>query len=115
MNRYRLTESGAADIVALLRDSRRMFGPIQVESYAGFIRAAIEMVADQPDRAGSWDRRDIAPGIRSFHVEHATGRRGAASHMLFYRCNQDEDGIVILRVLHQGMDAGRHVGPEPVR
>lgn len=107
MTKARLTKAAAADIKAILRESGKMFGPVQLERYAALIEAAIGMVAQQPARPASWERHDIADGVRSFHVEHAAGRRGAASHMLFYRT--DDLGVTILRVLHQSMDAGSHV------
>jgi len=71
------------------------------------------MVADDPERVGSRQRDDIAPGVRSLHVELAARRRHAASHILYYlrgRVDDGTDGVIIARVLYDGMDPLRHLG-----
>lgn len=107
MSRYRLTRAAAADVDAILRDSARMFGPLQRERYAMLLHRAAEWVADEPTRAGSRHRPDIAEGVRSFPAGLVAERAGAASHVLYYR--PDRDGVTILRVLHQAMDSLRHL------
>jgi toxin ParE1/3/4 len=101
--------------VAILRESARLFGPKQRERYANLIRAAAEMVAADPLRPGSRARNDLGTGVRSFHVELAARRRGAASHLLYYLpADQapDAGGIMILRILHEAMEPSRHLGAE---
>ena len=71
------------------------------------------MVAADPMRRGSRPRDDVAAGVRSFHIELAARRRGAAAHLLYYAQGQLDDGregVIILRVLHERMDPGRHIG-----
>ncbi|WP_281384623.1 type II toxin-antitoxin system RelE/ParE family toxin [Nitrospirillum iridis] len=104
--RYRLTSKAAVDIAEVLRHSERMFGPTQRHRYAALIHKAITMVAAEPDRPGSRSRPEIRPGLRSLHIEYAAGRRGAASHLLYYRVGSEE--IIVLRLLHEAMDASRH-------
>jgi len=109
---YRLTEVAADDIRSILRTSARQFGPMQRGLYAILIEKAAFMVAEAPERAGSRDRYDLAEGVRSFHVEHAAGRRGAAAHVLYYlrgALHDGSDGIVIARVLHERMHPALHV------
>ncbi|MGE5500353.1 MAG: type II toxin-antitoxin system RelE/ParE family toxin [Ignavibacteriales bacterium] len=103
----RLTPAAERDIRDILRDSARMFGPRQRDRYAGLIGAAVTLVAEDPERAGSRPRPEIGPNVRSFHVELAAPRGSAASHLLYYR--QDEAWVVILRVLHQAMEPSLHL------
>jgi toxin ParE1/3/4 len=73
------------------------------------------MVGEYPDRGGSRQRSDLGSGIRSFHVELAAARSGAAAHVLYYRVNESDPAlpsVLILRVLHQAMEPGRHLTRE---
>lgn len=110
--RYRLTRAADGDIEGILAESGRLFGPHQRERYARLIEQAVERVAEEPDRPGSRPRDDLSAGVRSYHVELAAGRRGAASHLVYFargRMADGGDGIVVLRVLHERMDPLLHV------
>jgi toxin ParE1/3/4 len=109
---YRLTEIAADDIVDILKESRRQFGPVQRDRYARLIAKAAEMIGDNPERVGSRKRDDLLDGLRSFHVELAAGRLGAASHVLYYLRDDGGDGVIILRVLHRRMDSVMHIGTD---
>lgn len=109
---YRLTEAADADIADILRETMQQFGPVQRGRYAALIEKAIEMVAEEPERPGSRPRDDLAAGVRSFHLELAAGRRGAAAHMVYYlrgRLDDGCDGVIIARMLHERMDPLRHM------
>jgi toxin ParE1/3/4 len=70
------------------------------------------MVAENPERPGSRQRDELASGVRSFHVELAARRRGAASHVLYYireHLDDGREGVVIARVLHDRMEPLRHL------
>jgi toxin ParE1/3/4 len=111
--RYRLTEIAERDVRDILRESARQFGPVQRRNYAALIDEAATLIADQPERPGSRMRDELADGLRSFHVELAARRRGAATHVLFYlegRLEDGRDGVIIVRVLHERMDPLRHIG-----
>jgi toxin ParE1/3/4 len=113
---YRLTPAAEQDIADILRETARMFGPMQRARYAALLGQAAELVAAEPARPGSRRRDDLGPGIRSFHVELAARRRGAASHILYYlqaRLEGGDEGIVIARVLHQSMEPARHLTDLP--
>jgi len=105
--RYQLTVPAEHDIRDILRDTAKMFGPRQVEIYAGLIERGIEMVAENPGRPASLDRSELAPGVRLLHLETAARRRGAAAHCLYYmkgRLSDGSMGIIVLRVLHEHME-----------
>jgi toxin ParE1/3/4 len=105
--RYRLTELADDDIKGILAYTLREFGPLQLEAYAKLIDEAAQMVGQSPMRPGSKARDELEGGVRSFHVELAAPRRGAASHVLYYVAGPMEDGTpgaIVLRVLWQGMD-----------
>ena len=73
------------------------------------------MVAADPMRRGSRPRDHVAAGVRSFHIELAARRRGAAAHLLYYVQGQLDDGhegVIILRVLHERMDPARHIAED---
>ena len=112
MSRYRLSEAADEDIDAILRETARSFGLRQRHRYAEIIRIGIDMVASEPERPGSKLRLEIHADIRSFHLELAAGRSGAAAHHLFYATHVfdgGESGVIILRVLHEKMDPRHHV------
>jgi toxin ParE1/3/4 len=109
---HQLTEAADQDLVDILRETGRQFGRLQRKRYAELIRRAIGMVAANPDRPGSRGRDDLAVGLRSFHVELASRRRGSASHVLYYlrgRLDGGRDGVIIARVLHERMEPLRHL------
>lgn len=105
--RHKLTEPAERDIRGILRDTIKMFGPMQMQAYARLIDGGIEMVADSPDRQSSLERSELVPGVRLLHLELAAGRRGAAAHCLYYMTGKLSDGstgTIILRVLHEHME-----------
>jgi toxin ParE1/3/4 len=113
---YRLTPAAEQDIADILRDTARMFGPLQRARYALLLAGAADLVAEAPERVGSRRRDDLGPGIWSFHVELAASRRGAASHVLYYipaRFDDGSNGVVIARVLHKSMEPARHLTDFP--
>ena len=111
-HRYRLSRRAVADFESILRESERSFGTAQRRRYESLIAQAAVLIAQDPQRGGSKARDDIRPGLRSFRVERASGRRGAASHVLFYLVGTFDDGvpgITIVRILHDRMDPERHI------
>nr|WP_247892877.1 hypothetical protein [Azospirillum baldaniorum] len=49
----------------VLRETRERFGAQQRDIYKALIAKAVEMVAADPARGGSWDRGRIVPGLRA--------------------------------------------------
>jgi len=104
---YEITEPAERDIRDILSQTLKVFGTRQLTVYADIIEAGITMVGDDPERGGSIDRSEIAPGVRVFHLELAAKRSGAASHCLYYTTGRMSNGVVgtlILRVLYETME-----------
>ena len=107
---YELTRLAVADVENILTNTLSEFGNRQLEFYENLIDKAACMVGDEPMRPSSKAREDLGPAVRSFHIEIAAGRRGAASHVLYYipRTGEEtEAGVTVLRVLWEGMEPGR--------
>ena len=118
MTSYRLTRRAAADITAILRDTAQRFGSTQRDTYATLMQTAALRLATDPTHPAARPRPDLAPDIRSYHLELAAARLGAASHILYFiptsygPTSHDTASITILRVLHERMDPTLHF-PQP--
>ena len=114
MARYRLSEPAKIDIAAILRTSEGLHGKEARIRYRACLTAAIRRVAADPEGRSTADRSELAPDIRSFHVRHSRDESREAPvanpvHVIFYRVAQP--GVVeIVRVLHDRMEPGRHIG-----
>lgn len=109
---FELAEAARVDVATILTETMRCFGPLQRRRYGELMEVAAEMTAANPNRPGSRSREDLASGLRSFSVERASRRRGAAAHVLYYvqaTLDAGHEGVIILRVLHERMDPARHL------
>ena len=113
---YRVTDAAKQDFRMVLRETLERFGTHQREAYKRLIAKAVTMVAEDPGRGGSRDRGTVVPGLRAFYLETAAGRRGAASHFLYYAVERPSDGparVIILRLLHESMEPAHHLAEAP--
>lgn len=116
MARYRLSEPAKADIAAILGRSEGLHGSEARVRYRACLTAAMRRVAADPAGRSTVDRRELAAGIRSFHIRHSREESREVPvanpvHVLFYRVMRP--GVVdIVRVLHERMEPRLHVGPE---
>lgn len=114
MPRFRLTASAKRDMSSILRASKNEHGNDARTRYAALLWAAMRRVAENPGGRSTADRGDLRPGIRSFHIRHSRDESREAPvanpvHVIFYRVIQP--GLLeIVRVLHERMEPGRHVG-----
>lgn len=88
MSRYRLTRAAAADLDGIWDYTVETWGTAQAEAYLTDLFACFDRAAAAPGTGQ--DRSAFVRGARSLR----TGR-----HLVFYRAT--EDGIVILRVVHE--------------
>lgn len=95
MTTYRLTPAAQRDLSDIWDYTEEHWDARQAETYTGELRAAIERVAEQPERGSPCD--DVRINYRRYPV---------GSHLIFYI--ETELGINVVRVLHQRMDPTRH-------
>ncbi len=109
--KLRLTIEADRDIERILAATYRLFGPNQVLVYADIIKRGLALIADEPTRGSSQDRSELRPGVRSFHLQLAAQRHGAAAHVLYYRIMKQANGdhVVVVRVLSDQMEPRNRV------
>jgi toxin ParE1/3/4 len=95
MPEYRLSLRADADIAAIAAFTIKTFGMEQARHYRDGLEHSFKMLADQPMRGRS--AAQLAPDLRRWNYR---------SHVIFYV--PDEQGVLIVRVLHQRMDFERH-------
>ena len=96
MSVARLSPAAEADIDAIWDYSEERWGRPQANRYVRDLDATCTGIAK--GRVSSLSAEDIRSGYR---------KAVCGSHMIYFR--QDEDGIEIVRILHQSMDVGRHL------
>jgi len=96
MAEYRLSPAAERDMEDMFDYTLARWGLAQAIRYTDQIEAACNDLAAYPNRAQSCDT--IRPGYR---------RRAVGQHMIYLRTT--DYGIVIIRILHQRMDTGRHL------
>jgi toxin ParE1/3/4 len=101
----RLGRQAEQDYAEIAQWTAKTFGAGQAEIYAETISLAIRALKDGPEILGAKPRDEIEPGIRTLHVARY-GRKGR--HFVVFRVGVDE-GIDVLRLLHDSMDVARHI------
>jgi toxin ParE1/3/4 len=96
MSRYALSPRAKVDLSEIWDYSADRWGIDQATAYIRDLQRAIETVAKDPRRGRKCD--DVRPGYLRF---------SARSHVIFFR--QGEQGIEVIRVLHQRMDFDQHL------
>lgn len=92
----RLSPRAQRDLEDVFDYSVAQWGVTQAMRYIDRIEAVCADLADAPQRAQSCDA--IRPGYR---------RRSVEQHVIYFR--PTPYGIAVVRILHQRMDAGRHL------
>lgn len=96
MAEYRLTPAAEDDLEAIWTYTVQQWGIEQADRYIDFLTAAFAELAQSPKTAPVCDH--IRPGYRRQSVER---------HMIYFRVTKY--GIAVIRVLHDRMDAPRHL------
>ena len=96
MAEYRLSPAAERYLEAIWKYTREEWGVEQAERYTDLLAAAFQALAESPKSASACD-----------HIRQGYRRRNVERHMVYFRIT--EYGIVIIRVLHERMDAPRHV------
>jgi toxin ParE1/3/4 len=118
MPRYLIAPAAVEDIESILTWTDAQFGEQARLRYEALLVRAIIDLAEEPDRVGSSSRPEIAPFVRSYHLDHSrtrvtdkVGRVKQPRHFLLYRARTDGT-IEIVRVLHDSMNLARHLPDE---
>lgn len=96
MSVYRLTPAAQRDLSSIWDYTVERWDERQAETYVLEIKGAIERIAEQPDRGRGVD--EIRLGYRRYAI---------GSHVVFFTVH--EEGVDVIRVLHQRMDPTRHL------
>jgi toxin ParE1/3/4 len=96
MGSYALTVEADEDIQGIAEYSLQQWGLARAETYILGLHEAFRRLADFPDMG-----RDAS------HIRAGYWRMDSLSHAVFY--TKSDAGVLIVRVLHQRMDFGRHL------
>jgi toxin ParE1/3/4 len=96
MAEYRLTPAAERDLESIWTYTVEQWGIEQANRYTDFLTAAFAELAQSPEAAPACDY--IRPGYR---------RRSVERHMIYFRITSY--GIAVIRILHDRMDALRHL------
>lgn len=96
MAEYRLSPGAERDLADIWRYTNKRWGRAQANRYILSIKAKCAALAEAPLLAESYAH--IRPGYR---------RRRVEQHAIYFR--QSSYGIAIIRILHERMDAERHL------
>lgn len=97
MSGYQLSRKAVADLSGIWDYTAEHWGIEQAERYIGNIRDACKTLACGQQR-----------GQDASHIRHGYRKQLTGAHILFFRTLDDSD-IQIVRILHQRMDAARHL------
>jgi toxin ParE1/3/4 len=96
MAEYRLTPAAERDLEAIWTFTVQRWGVEQANRYTDFLAAVFAELAQSPKTAPACD-----------HIRHGYRRRSVERHMIYFRITNY--GIAIVRILHDRMDAPRHL------
>ncbi len=96
MAEYRLTPAAERDLESIWRDTAQRWGVVQANRYIDLLSGAFDELVELPGIGPACDH--IRPGYRRRHAER---------HMIYFRVT--DYGIAIIRILHDRMDAPRHL------
>lgn len=92
----KLSRKARQDFIDILRYTGQTWGQAQLEVYRNKIDDALQAVGRNPE---SGHRRDDLPQT---HRAYLVG-----SHLVVYRI--EDDGVGVVRILHQRMSVARHL------
>jgi len=111
----RQTKPSTKDIDEIWDYTSRTHSVEQADEYLRLLDQAFRDIEREPERPSSRPRLDLGNRIRSYHIALSKERSGTGvkspRHVVIYRV-QDDDLIVVLRVLHDAMEPGYHLSDE---
>ena len=97
----RFTEQADTDLFDIYIYTYETWGLPQAVKYTDGLKAAIDWLAEDPNRPGTKNRSDLRQGYRSYHKQR---------HLIFYRVAGEY--VEIIRILHDSMDVPRRLAEE---
>lgn len=112
MKSLRIARRAQRDFDDILEDSQVRFGAAVARRYARLLVKALRDLRVDPMRIGVQTRRELPEGLRLYHIRHSRGRGGEREigrprHFLVFR--DVDEGLLVLRVLHDAMDLPEHL------
>ncbi|MFN8892355.1 MAG: type II toxin-antitoxin system RelE/ParE family toxin [Betaproteobacteria bacterium] len=92
----RLSKKARQDFIDILRYTGQSWGPNQLETYRDKIDDALQAISRNPELGHK--REDLPTTHRAYLV---------GAHVVVYRL--EDQGIGVVRILHQRMSLARHV------
>lgn len=96
MTQIRLTPAAQRDLSSIWDFTEERWDLRQAKAYLSEIRAAIERIAEDPQRGRACS--EIREGYRRYAI---------GSHLIFFI--ERPGGVDVIRILHQRMDPTRHL------
>ena len=96
MHEFRLTPAAERDLEEIWRYTRQKWGVEQAHRYIDVLTEAFAVLADSPQSAPACD-----------HIRAGYRHRSIERHVVYFKIAPY--GIAVVRVLHERMDAPRHL------
>lgn len=93
-NKFQYAKRAANHLKKIYLDTAQEWGIAQADSYESSLKEALQLLADNPDMGRTCDH--IRKGYRRHEHKH---------HIIFYR--KQEDGILVMSVIHESRDIER--------
>lgn len=96
MPEYRVTRAAETDLEEIWRHTHKTWGLAQADRYIDKLAETFQYLAENPMQASACD-----------HIRRGYRRALVENHVIYFRLA--DGGIDIIRVLHERMDAPRHL------
>lgn len=96
MAEFRLSPAAERDLEGVWRYTRDEWGLEQAERYLDLLTTTVQALAEAPKSAPACE-----------HIRKGYRRRSIGRHIVYFRITTY--GIAVIRILHERMDAPRHL------
>jgi len=114
MLRLVISPAAQRDLQTILAWTHEQFGPQSRRRYETLLVRSLLDLSEDPQRAGSQSRPEIAPGVRTYHLRYSRDRAAAQDsrvrrprHFVLYRTTTAGQ-VEIGRILHDRMEISLH-------
>ena len=89
----RLSNRAERELLTIYAESAAQFGLAQADRYVAGLRSALALLAEQPQLTR--ERQELISRARAYRYK---------SHVIVYREEEEEDGILVIRLPHGRSD-----------